>query len=270
MRKGIRLLVATLAVMVWGPGIALEGTSAGAAEGSRVSIVDADSDAMKWRFEPAEITVPVGSTVVWRNDGNQPHTVTADDGSFESPYLTGGQEWQWNFSSPGEFSYYCEPHPWMKAVVRVVAGSGSNPAPAPAPKPAPPAPAPAPPPAPAQPAPGNPAATPAPSQAASPAPKSPAPPAPTTQGGATGTPASTTTTTAAAAGEPAPNATPGTPAEAPADTSSGAPNGEEAAAVRPSGVGSGSEDYNEVAIALAVVATLACMALGTRMLLAKS
>src|SRR2546428_300394 len=35
-------------------------------------------------FDPSTPHVAVGSTVGWTNDGRSPHTVTADDGSFDS------------------------------------------------------------------------------------------------------------------------------------------------------------------------------------------
>lgn len=40
-------------------------------EETAVSIVD-------FAFEPAELTIPVGTTVVWTNEGDQSHTVTAE------------------------------------------------------------------------------------------------------------------------------------------------------------------------------------------------
>ena len=35
-------------------------------------------------FDPADITVPSGTAVVWTNEGEKPHTVTAHDGSTSS------------------------------------------------------------------------------------------------------------------------------------------------------------------------------------------
>jgi plastocyanin len=109
---------AVLVVVLSGAGLAWSGGRSFAA-GTQVSMVDKDPDAMKWRFEPAEITVPVGSTVVWKNDGQQPHTVTADDNSFDSPNVSPGGTWQRTFAAAGDFAYHCSPHPWMKGVVRV-------------------------------------------------------------------------------------------------------------------------------------------------------
>src|SRR6266545_318949 len=35
------------------------------------------------KFTPNKITVPVGATLIWTTKGQKPHTVTADDGSFD-------------------------------------------------------------------------------------------------------------------------------------------------------------------------------------------
>ena len=42
-------------------------------------------------FDPAQITVAPGTTVRWVNQGNAPHTVTANDRSFDSERLNPGQ-----------------------------------------------------------------------------------------------------------------------------------------------------------------------------------
>ena len=70
-------------------------------------------------YEPAEIAVKVGQPVKWKNEGAEAHTVTADDGSFDSGSMAPGAEWQNTFSSPGTFSYTCTPHPWAKGTVKV-------------------------------------------------------------------------------------------------------------------------------------------------------
>lgn len=98
----------------------------GATEGARVSMVDNEPDLTNWHFDPAEVTVPAGSTVVWVNRGKEEHTVTSDPGSretFDSGYKKRGASWQRVFFRPGRFSYYCAPHPWMKGTVVVLAGA---------------------------------------------------------------------------------------------------------------------------------------------------
>jgi plastocyanin len=58
-------------------------------------------------FYPADITVPSGTTVVWTNEGEMPHTVTAHDGSFDSGTLYPGESYQVTFYEPGTYTYQC-------------------------------------------------------------------------------------------------------------------------------------------------------------------
>jgi len=62
-----------------------------------------------FKFDPQEVTVPVGGTVDWLDDTGR-HTVKADDGSFNSGMLTAGAHFQHKFDKPGKFLYYCEYH----------------------------------------------------------------------------------------------------------------------------------------------------------------
>ena len=61
-------------------------------------------------FDPSAITVKVGTTVVWRNVGQQTHDVHARDGSFDSPLLNPGNTFTFTFTKPGHYPYYCIPH----------------------------------------------------------------------------------------------------------------------------------------------------------------
>ena len=77
-----------------------------------------------YAFKAPAITVPVGSTVIWKNGDDDPHTVTADGGSFDSSGLANGDTYSRQFTKPGSYPYHCKLHPFMKGVV-VVKGSGS-------------------------------------------------------------------------------------------------------------------------------------------------
>lgn len=61
-------------------------------------------------FSAAKITVPVGAAVVWTHTGQKKHTVTADDGSFDSGELTNGGSFAKTFEKPGTYQYYCTIH----------------------------------------------------------------------------------------------------------------------------------------------------------------
>jgi plastocyanin len=128
MRRGIRLTVAVLALAAPATGLAL-GQPVLAAGGTQVLMVDNEPDLTNWHFEPAEVTVPAGSTVVWHNKGKEEHSVTADNKSFDSGYKPKGGNYQRTFTRPGTYAYHCAPHPWMTGVVRVVAAAPAAPVP---------------------------------------------------------------------------------------------------------------------------------------------
>ncbi|HZG50121.1 MAG TPA: plastocyanin/azurin family copper-binding protein, partial [Thermoleophilaceae bacterium] len=61
------------------------------------------------------------------------HSATADDGSFDTGIYDAGESRSETFKQAGTFSYFCTPHPFMKASVTVRAsgaggesGSGSE------------------------------------------------------------------------------------------------------------------------------------------------
>jgi plastocyanin len=56
---------------------------------------------------PLLIIVPSGTTVVWTNQGEKPHSVTAHDGSFASGLLNPGESYQVTFYEPGTYTYQC-------------------------------------------------------------------------------------------------------------------------------------------------------------------
>jgi plastocyanin len=62
-------------------------------------------------FNPGQIVVPLGSTVVWINQDGAPHTATADNGrTFQSDLIGKGQSFSFTATEPGEFRYFCELH----------------------------------------------------------------------------------------------------------------------------------------------------------------
>jgi plastocyanin len=69
----------------------------------------------------ADITVPVGTTVVVRNDDSAGHTWTADDGAFDSGFIDGGGTFEFTFTEAGTFAFHCEVHPAMTGTITVTA-----------------------------------------------------------------------------------------------------------------------------------------------------
>jgi plastocyanin len=62
-------------------------------------------------FDPADITVPVGATVVWTNEDAVDHTTTADDDAWDSGVVATGESFDFTFDEPGTYTYLCEIHP---------------------------------------------------------------------------------------------------------------------------------------------------------------
>ena len=82
-------------------------------------------------FNPPNAAVEPGSTITWTNNGEEPHTVTADDGSFDSGVLNPGDSYTVAFGGQGTVTYHCTIHPEMTGSV-TVGGGGSAPAEQPA------------------------------------------------------------------------------------------------------------------------------------------
>src|SRR5215217_6660407 len=77
-------------------------------------------------FEPADVAIQPGDTIMWVNEGNTPHTVTSDDGRFDSEVLNPGDSFRLTFPEAGTFSYHCEIHPSMTGSVTVGASGGGG------------------------------------------------------------------------------------------------------------------------------------------------
>ena len=70
-------------------------------------------------FQPAALGVAIGTAVTWTNDDTTGHTVTADDGSFDSGTVAPGTTFSQTFSTAGTFAYHCNIHPSMTATITV-------------------------------------------------------------------------------------------------------------------------------------------------------
>lgn len=84
-------------------------------------------DMLDFEFGQANLTVTAGTAVTWINQGDKPHTATADDGSFNTNRLEPGQSATITFDQPGTYAYYCELHggpggQGMSATITVVDG----------------------------------------------------------------------------------------------------------------------------------------------------
>lgn len=70
-------------------------------------------------FSPNPVEVKVGETVTWINDDSGRHTVTSNNGVFDSGMMGKGQSFSYTFDKAGEYTYHCEPHPNMVGTVVV-------------------------------------------------------------------------------------------------------------------------------------------------------
>jgi plastocyanin len=70
-------------------------------------------------FAPDSASAKVGESVKWTNEDSATHTVTADDGAFDSGNLSGGKEFSFTFDKAGTFAYHCNIHQSMTGTVTV-------------------------------------------------------------------------------------------------------------------------------------------------------
>jgi plastocyanin len=71
-------------------------------------------------FDPQTVTVHTGDSVEWDwVDNSAQHSVTADDGSFESCLQSSGSKFVVTFSKGGDFKYHCSIHSGMTGDVKV-------------------------------------------------------------------------------------------------------------------------------------------------------
>jgi plastocyanin len=70
-------------------------------------------------FTPALVTVKAGTEVTWINHDDIPHTVDSTQGKFKSAALDTNDKFQFRFTEPGEYPFYCRMHPKMTGKVIV-------------------------------------------------------------------------------------------------------------------------------------------------------
>jgi plastocyanin len=70
-------------------------------------------------FAPATVEAEVGQKVTWENHDPAEHTVTGEDGGFDSGTMAAGASFEATFDAPGEYRYICALHPGMKGTVVV-------------------------------------------------------------------------------------------------------------------------------------------------------
>ncbi len=104
------MMVALGSIAVSAP--AQHGEMGSATPAARASIGFAD-------VQPTRLDVLAGDTVTWTNDSVRAHTVTADDGSFDSGRLISSATFNRTFDASGVIAYHCRLHPSIRGVVGV-------------------------------------------------------------------------------------------------------------------------------------------------------
>jgi plastocyanin len=118
------------AALVSASGVLAAIASPAAAATHQVQIADS-------AFGTATLTIRAGDTVTWNNADDRPHTVTSEDGAFDSGNLDEGASFSFTFSEPGTYAYLCEYHPDMRGTIVVEPASSATTAPAAATSPSP-------------------------------------------------------------------------------------------------------------------------------------
>ena len=72
-----------------------------------------------YAFSPVPLTVKVGTTVIWINHDDDPHSVDSADGKFKSKALDTGSKFEFRFTEAGEYPFNCRFHPKMTGKIIV-------------------------------------------------------------------------------------------------------------------------------------------------------
>lgn len=71
-------------------------------------------------FNQSTLIISSGDTVIWTNQDSAPHTITSDSGTeIRSQGISKGGTYLHTFTTAGTYTYHCEIHPLMKAIIIV-------------------------------------------------------------------------------------------------------------------------------------------------------
>ena len=122
---GIASLGATLALGACGSGNSSgngDCTIKGAGSGTAAATVTVISDpGTVGAYAPKASTIRAGQSIEWDwQDQEAPHSVTADDGSFDSCLQGAGYKFVTTISKPGNITYHCSIHAQMMGTIAVI------------------------------------------------------------------------------------------------------------------------------------------------------
>jgi len=116
--KHIRVVAIALTVGVFATATALPAALAHAAE-TEVKIDN-------FAFAPQRVVVKAGTTVIWINDDDIPHTIASSTKLFKSNALDTKDKFSFTFTTAGAYEYFCSLHPHMTGTIVVEAATGSR------------------------------------------------------------------------------------------------------------------------------------------------
>jgi plastocyanin len=102
-----------------GPGAVKPAAQEPAAQAAAVGSDTVTAVMQDFLFRPGRLEITTGTTVVWTNNGQVMHTVSAADRSFDSGPIEPGARGAVTFSRAGTFPFHCTPHPFMKGLIVV-------------------------------------------------------------------------------------------------------------------------------------------------------
>ena len=70
-------------------------------------------------FSDPVITIKAGHTITWFNKDSITHTVTSDQGMWDSGDILSGNSFSLTLKQPGTYSYHCSVHPFMTGSITV-------------------------------------------------------------------------------------------------------------------------------------------------------
>ena len=116
MRRSVFTASLALAVLIAG---ALQAAKTVSAQPQQAQASTAEVKIDNFSFGPQTLTVPVGTTVTFVNRDDIPHTVDSTEAKFKSAALDTDDKFQFRFTEPGEYPFYCRMHPKMTGKIIV-------------------------------------------------------------------------------------------------------------------------------------------------------
>ncbi|MGQ0625563.1 MAG: cupredoxin domain-containing protein [Sporichthyaceae bacterium] len=74
---------------------------------------------VNFKYVPEALSVRAGQEITVVNADKAPHTITANDDSFDSGNLTQNQQYSLTLDKAGTYDYICDLHQYMKGTIEV-------------------------------------------------------------------------------------------------------------------------------------------------------